>query len=93
MALLGLQEPFGNQIERVVPGDFPELAAALRTGALQRMQQPVLVMLALGVARDLGADHAGGVAVVLGAMHAADRALVDQFDVERASRRTIVRTG
>ena len=61
--------------------------------AAQRMQQPVGVMLALGVTGDLGADDAGRVIVVLGAMHAADGALVDQLDVERAGRRAIVRTG
>ena len=61
--------------------------------AVQRMQQPVGMMLALGIARNLRADHAGRVVVVLGAVHAADRALVDDFDIKRAGRRAIVRTG
>ena len=60
---------------------------------LQRLHQAVGMVLALGVARDLGADHAGGVVVVLGAAHAADGALVEHLDLERAGRRAIVRTG
>ena len=39
---------------------------------------------ALGIAGDLLADDAGGVAVVLGAAHAADGALIQQLDLERA---------
>ncbi len=86
VAPLGLEEFLGDEIERVVPGDLPERALAFRADALQRMLEPVLVMHALGVARDLGADDAGGVVVVLGAAHAADGALVEQFDLERAGR-------
>ena len=44
------------------------------------------MMDALGVARDLGADHAGRVGVVLGAAHAADGAVVEHLDLERAGR-------
>ena len=73
--LLGAQELLGDEIERVVPGDRRELSAALRAGAAQRLLQPVGVMHALGVARDLGADHAGRVGVVLGAADAADALL------------------
>ena len=51
------------------------------------------MMHALGVARDLGADHARRVAVVGGAANAADGALVEDLDLERAGRRTIVRAG
>src|SRR5215207_11083718 len=50
-------------------------------------------MNALGVARDLRAYHAGGIGLQLGATDPADRAAVDYLDVERAGRRTIVRTG
>ena len=42
-------------------------------------------------ARHLLADDAGRVRIVLGAAHPANGPLVDQFDVERAGRRTIVR--
>ena len=91
--LLSLHESLGHQVERVVPGDRRELARALGAGAAQRMQQPVFVMLALGIARHFRAYHAGGVVVVLGAVHAADGALINQLDFERAGRRAIVRAG
>src|ERR1700694_5550175 len=51
------------------------------------------MMYALGVTRDLGADHAGGIALQLGAAHPADRGTIDHFDIQGAGRRTIVRTG
>ena len=90
---LGLVETRGDFVQRLVPGNPRELARTLRTGAAHRMEQPVGVMNALGVARDLGADHAGGIGLQLGAADPADRAAVDHLDVERAGRRTIVRTG
>ena len=90
VALLGLDEFLGDEIERVVPRDRRERAVRL---AHQRPHQPVGMVHALGVARDLGADHAGGVVVVLGAAHAADGVRVEHFDFERAGRRAIVRTG
>ena len=93
VTLLGFEKILGDDIERVVPGDLPEFARALVADALHRMQQALGVVLALGVARDLGADHAGGVVVILGAMQAPDGVRVDQFDFERAGRRAIVRTG
>src|SRR3954451_20033983 len=55
------------------------------------MHQPIRVMNALGVARDLGADHAGGIALQLGATHATDGRTTDHFDIQRARRRAIVR--
>src|SRR6516165_1358466 len=57
------------------------------------MQQPVLVMFALGVACDLRADDARRVVVVLRTVHAPDGALVDKFDFERAGRGAVVRAG
>ena len=51
------------------------------------------MMDALGVARDLGADDARGVGLLLGTPHPADAAAFDHLDVERAGRRAIVRTG
>src|SRR3712207_9121076 len=48
---------------------------------------------ALGVARDLGADHAGRVAVVCRAVHPPDRTTVDHLDVEGAGGGTVVRAG
>ena len=63
-ALFDLEKILGDHIERVVPGNAAEFARPLLADPLQRMHQPFGVMLALGVAGDLGADHAGGVVVV-----------------------------
>jgi hypothetical protein len=54
------------------------------------MHQPVGMMDALGVARDLGANDAGGIVIVLGAVDSPDPVAVQQFDVERTGRRAIV---
>jgi len=51
------------------------------------------MMNALGIARDLGADHPGRIALQLGTTDAADALAVDHLDIERAGRRAIVRTG
>jgi hypothetical protein len=51
------------------------------------------MMDALGIACDLGADHAGRIALQLGTTHPADRGIIDYLDIEGAGRRTIVRTG
>jgi hypothetical protein len=51
------------------------------------------MMDALGIARDLGADHAGRIALLFGTAHPADAGIIDHLDIERAGRRTIVRTG
>ena len=93
VALLGREEFLGDEIERVVPGDRRELARALRRPCAQRMHQPVGMMHALGIARDLGADDAGRVVVVRGAAHAADGVRVEQLDLERAGRGAVVRAG
>ena len=61
--------------------------------ALERPHQPVGMVDALGVARDLGADDAGCVVVVRGAAHAADGVRIEHFDFERAGRGAIVRAG
>ena len=57
------------------------------------MLEAIGVMHALGVARDLGADHAGGVGVVFGAANAADSVVGEDLDLKRAGRRTVVRAG
>src|SRR5262245_65498961 len=57
------------------------------------MQEPLGVMLPLGVTRHLRADHSCSVVIVFRAMYAPDCALVEQFNFERAGRRAIVRTG
>ena len=91
--LLGADKLLGDKIERVVPRDWREFAAALRAFAPQRMQQAIGVMQALGVARDLGADYARRVGIVLGAAHAADRVRIKDLDLERAGRWAVVRAG
>ena len=55
------------------------------------MKQPVGMMDALGIARDLLANDAQRVAVVLGAAHAPDRVGIEQFDLERAGRGAVMR--
>ncbi len=87
------EEFLRDEVERVIPRDRRELARSLRPLADERMQQPVRMMDALGVARDLRADHARRVEIVLGAAHAADRAAVEHLHFERAGGRAIVRTG
>src|ERR1700730_12046841 len=57
------------------------------------MFQAIGVMHALGVARHLGADHARRVGILFGAADPANGAPVDDLDLERTGRRTVVRTG
>ena len=89
----GHEELLADDVERVVPRYRLERAGALRPGPAQRPRQPVGMVDALGVARDLGADHARGVGVVRRAAHPADGAVVEHLDLERAGRRAIMRTG
>ena len=91
--LFGADEFLGNEIERVVPRDRGELTAAFRAGPAVRILQAVRMMHALGVTRDLRADHAGGVGVILGAADPADRVVAKNLDFECAGRRTVVWTG
>ena len=49
----------GDVVQRLVPGHRLEPARALGADAPQRLQQALGVVGALGVARDLGAQHAG----------------------------------
>src|SRR5262249_23986371 len=92
MALRRSGEVIGDDVERVVPGDRREaLGIALGTGAAQRLRETLRVMLALGIARDLAADDAGGVGMPGPAVDAADRARVDPLHRERAHARSIMR--
>ena len=50
-------------------------------------------MLALGVARDLGAYHPCGVRIVARAAHPADAVGIEAFDLKGAGARAVVRTG
>jgi hypothetical protein len=49
------------------------------------------MMDALGIARDLRADDAGRIGVVGRAAYATNRARIEDFDLERAGGRTIMR--
>src|SRR5205823_4581181 len=74
-------------------GNPRELAGALRSNPSHRKHHPFRMMDALGVAGDLGADHASRVGLLLRTADAANAAALDHFDIERAGRRAIVRTG
>ncbi len=88
--LRGAGERLGDLVERVVPRDRLEAPLALGADAPQRRRKALGMVLALGVARDLGADDAGGIAVI-GAVDAPDGTLVEALDLERADARAIVR--
>ncbi len=90
---LGGIEAIGDLVERLVPGNPRESAGALWPNAALRIHQPVGVMDALGITGNLGADDAGGIGLLLGAAHPANRGTVDHLDIERAGRRAIMRTG
>ena len=87
---LGVEQSLSGEVERVVPRDPLELSRAFRPAPLQWMEQPIVVMDAFGVARDLGADDTGRVVVLLRPAHAADPAIAEQLHVERTGRRTVV---
>ena len=87
-----LHEGVGDAVERLVPADALPLPGALRSGAKQRVRESIGVMNALGVACDLLADRAGGVRVAPRATDAADRAGIDELDLERAGTGAVVRT-
>ena len=91
VAPLGREHGLGGEVEGVVPGDALELARALGPLAPQRVHEPVGMVHAFRVARDLGADDARRVAVVLRAAHPADPAVGQQLDVERARGWAVVR--
>ncbi len=84
-----------RDIQRLVPGDWLEgrKADALLAHPAQRLGQPVRVMHPFGIARDLGADHAVGVAVILRTAHPADPVAVQALDLQRAGRGAVMRTG
>jgi hypothetical protein len=94
VALLGPGQALGHRVEGIVPGDRPErlVPAALVADPAQRRRQPVRVVYPLGIAGDLGAHHADGVAVGRGAAHPADGVRIEPLDLERAGARTVVRT-
>ena len=83
-------EGIGDPAERLVPANAGELAGALRPRAQQGMGETVRMVGPLGVAPNLRADDARGVAVV-GPAHGADAGAVEHLDIQRTGGRTIVR--
>src|SRR5262249_17074987 len=83
----------GHLVERRVPGDRSETipAAALLANPPQRHREPLGMVLALGVAGDLGADDALRIGLPLGAAHPADAVVVNPLDLKRAAAWAIVR--
>ena len=81
-----------HRVERLVPGDPRELPGSLGADAPQRMEEPVGMVDALGVAADLLADHAGRVGVARGAADPTDRPRVLALHLERARAGAVVRT-
>ena len=89
----GADEGVGHDIERVVPADGAERARPLLAGALKRLREPARMVHPLGVARDLGADHARGVIVLPRPPDGADPARREPLDLERAGGRAVVGAG
>ena len=87
----GLEEFLGNEIQRVAPADVGPFARAFGALAPHRLHQAVGMMHPLGIARDLGADDAGRVAVVGSAPHPSDRAGVEDVDLQRAGGGAVMR--
>ena len=70
-----------------------ELADALLADPDERLGQAVGMVHPLGVAGDLGADHAVRIGVALEPVHAADPRRREPLDGERAGARAVVRAG
>jgi hypothetical protein len=81
--VLDRQEAACDLVERLVPGNPLELARSLGPDSAQGMQQPVGMVDALGIARDLGADHPIRIALALAAAYPPDAAPIDDFDLQR----------
>ncbi|MEY9781796.1 hypothetical protein ABIA23_003198 [Sinorhizobium fredii] len=92
MLLLGLDKLVGNLVEGGLPGNLLPDPLALGADAALRHHQPAGMVDALGIARHLGADDAGRIAVCGGAADAADPPFGSEVHFQRASRGTVVRT-
>ena len=91
--LFGLEEGLGHFVQRGLPRDCFERAVTLGADASQWHGETIGMVDAFGVARDLAADHAGGIGVSARAAHTADGVGVDALDFERTGRGAIVRAG
>ena len=85
-------QPRGDVVEGFVPGHRREAAAALGADTLHRPQEAIVVIRALDVARDLGAERAVRRRVV-GVAVDADRPAVVDGDEHRAGVGAVVWTG
>ena len=83
----------GDLVERIVPGDRLEgiEARAFFADPAQRLREAFRMMLPLGVAGDLGADHTLGVGLRRSPSDPADAAPVEALDLERAGARAVMR--
>ena len=90
---LGCLELLRHEVECCLPACLLPGALPLGSGPHQRLQQAARMVDALGIARDLRANDARRVGIILGAVDAADRTIVDQFDIERAGRGAVMRAG
>ena len=82
----------GDLAKRFVPADALELALAFFADAAHRMQQAFRMVGAFGVARDLGAQHAGGGRMVGIAFDFGGDAVLDG-DQQRAGIGAVMRAG
>src|SRR5262249_38681568 len=91
--LRGTDQPLGDLVEGVVPGDRLIRGAAHTAGAdaAQRYSKAVWVMDALGVAADLRAHDTRRVRMLRRAAHATDAARVETLDLQRADAGTVMR--
>ena len=85
-------EARGDLVERLVPRDAREASFALAADPAHRMQHALVGVRALEIARDLGAQDAGGRGMVRRAADG-DRAAVLDGRQQRAGIGTIVRAG
>src|SRR5205823_272722 len=94
VALRRAREGFGDNIERIVPGDRRKrlTPAAFLSDAPQRCGEPQRMVLAFGVTRDFGANHTGRVRIAFSAVNSPDRPLIEPLYFERAGARAIMRT-
>ena len=93
MLAFGAQKRCGHLVQSLVPADRYEVTAALGAATLERGSQSAGMMDAFGVARDLAANDASGIAVVARTAHPADGASVEFLDLQCTGGGAVVRAG